>query len=134
MWRPILPEGLSVTQHKDTDSTSETGNVGMSLVKSIFSSGVADLVADIAELPLDSVLAESVKDVPVLGLLVKGYGVATTVRDLILLKKVEKFLHGIGGITEDEKSEFREKLNSDPDSCWKVGENLLLLLDLTQDL
>jgi hypothetical protein len=118
-----------VTPDKETDSASGARNVGTSLVKSIFSSGVVDIIADIAELPLDSVLDEGVKDVPVLGLLVKGYGVATTVRDLIFLKKVENFLHGTGSFTEDEKTEFREMLDSDADFCRKVGENLVLLLD-----
>jgi hypothetical protein len=117
-------------QRKGTDQTSSSENLGPSLVKSIFSSELVEIIADIAELPLDSVLAEgALKEVPVLGLLVKGYGVATTIRDLVFLKKVQKFLYGTGSFTEGEKSEFREKIDSDPDFCRKVGENLVLLLD-----
>ena len=83
---------------------------------------------------LDAVLDEGVlKDVPVFGWLVKGYGVVTTIRDRLFLKKVAMFLSGVGQIGENERSQFREKLGADEGYCRKVGENLILLLDRQDD-
>jgi hypothetical protein len=121
-------------QHQDTDSGSGTGNVGTSLLESMCSSGAADIAVDAAELALDSMLDEGVLEkVPVFGWLVKGYGVVTTIRDRLFLKKVAKFLLGTKDITEGEKSQFREKLSSEPSFCRKDGENLVLLLDRQDD-
>lgn len=95
---------------------------------------MADIAADVAELALNSRLHEGVlEEVPVFGLLVKGYGVVATIKDRLFLKKVAKFLHGASDITEQEKSRFREKITAEPNFCRRVGENLVLLIDRQDD-
>lgn len=117
-------------QQKDTDLGSGIGNVGTSLLESICSPGVADIAAIIGDSMLDLVLDNGILEkIPVIGLLVKGYGLVMTVRDRLFLKKVAMFLHETKNITESEKNQFGKKLASNPSFCRKVGENLVLLLD-----
>jgi hypothetical protein len=122
------------TQPKDTNSASNTTSLGTSLVESTWSSGGKDITADVSEFALDAELGEGILEkIPVFGLLVKGYGVVTTIRDRLFLKKVAQFLLGGSEVIEDEKGQFREKLDSDPSFCRKVGETLVLLLDRQED-
>lgn len=105
-------------------------NMGVSLIESVCTAGVADVAVGVADLALDAVLDEGVlKDIPGFGWLVKGYGVVNTVRDRLFLKKVAMFLYGVGQIGENERREFRDRLGADEGYCRKVGENLVLLLD-----
>ena len=95
---------------------------------------MTDIAAEVADIALDSRLDEGIlKKVPVFGWLVKGYGVFTTVKDRLFLKKVAEFLHGASDITEEEKGRFREKITTDPSFCRRVGEKLVLLLDRQDD-
>lgn len=108
----------------------QSDNVGTSLVESVLSAGVADIVSDVAELALDATLDEVLlKDVPVFGWLFKAYGVVTTIRERIFLSKVAKFLQATSTVSDREREKFREKLAANPEFSRKVGENLVLLLD-----
>jgi len=105
-------------------------SIGTSLVKSVWAAGVAEVATDVAEIALDAVLDEGVlKEIPVFGWFVKGYGVVSTVRDRVFLKKLATFFSGLGRVNEDEKNEFRENIETDDAFCRKVGENIVLLLD-----
>ncbi len=107
-----------------------SNNIGTSLIESVCTAGAADVAADVADVALDAVLDEGIlKDIPIFGWLVKGYGVVNTIRDRLFLKKMAMFLYGVGQIGENDRNQFREKLMADEIFCRKVGENLVLLLD-----
>lgn len=107
-----------------------TGNIGTSLVQSVWAAGASEIATDVAEIALDTMLDEGVmKEIPVFGWFVKGYGVINTIRDRVFLKKIAMFLRGLDRVNEDEKKEFREKIEEDESFCRKVGENLILVLD-----
>lgn len=91
---------------------------------------MADIAAGVADLALETMLDNNILEkIPVFGWVIKGYGVVSTVRDRLFLKKVAKFLLGTQDISEEDKNRFREKFLTNPKLCRKVGEELVLLLD-----
>lgn len=101
----------------------DSENIGMSLVKSVWAAGASEIATEVAEIALDTLLSEDVlKEIPVFGWFVKGYGVVNTVRDRVFLKKIAMFLRGLDHVNEDEKNDFREKIEADEPFCRKVGE------------
>lgn len=106
-----------------------------SISKSLVSGGAADLLTDWGELGLDQFLDEGLlKDIPLLGSLVKMYKSGINVKEFLFSKKVEKFLKNLSGVSEEEVNSFNEKINSAPKFKARVAEHLTLLLDRIDDI
>jgi hypothetical protein len=103
---------------------------GRALIRSIWSGGVRVITAEGLDILLDSALEEGLmQDIPVVGWLVKTYGVVHTVRDRIFLRKILRFLRGTQATTLEERHAFAERMEADPAYQRRVGESLFLLLD-----
>lgn len=95
-----------------------------------------DAGGDIGEVVLDFVLKLEglLKDLPILGPIIKGLRVATGVSQLFLLYKVEQFRKEFDNISEKEKKAFADKMNKDAANNKKVGTTVLLMLDKLNDV
>jgi len=103
--------------------------------KSLITGNIADLLTDWGELAIDSNLADGVlKDIPILGSLVKLYKSGENVREHLFSKKVEKIIKNMSGVSEEEVSKFNYQINSDPEYRTKVAEHLTLLIDRLDDI
>jgi hypothetical protein len=103
---------------------------GRALIRSVWSGGVRDITAEGVEILLDSALDEGlVQDIPIVGWLVKTYGVVNSIRERIFLQKLLRFLRETQATTAEERKAFAERMEANPDYQRKVGENLFLLLD-----
>jgi hypothetical protein len=103
---------------------------GRALIRSVYNSDVRDLTAEGLDILLDSALQEGpLRDIPVVGWLVKTYGAINTVRDRIFLRKIVRFLREAQTTTAEERDAFAEQMETDPDYAREVGEGLFLLLD-----
>ena len=69
------------------------------------------------------------RTVPALDVATRVYDVGCSIHNDLFLKKIVGFLNGCGNLTEGEKVEFREQLETDPDYRRRAGENILLILD-----
>jgi hypothetical protein len=104
-----------------------------SLVKAIADPGV-DIVTDGAEVVLDQLLADGVlREIPVVGTLVKLGKVGLGIRDYLFIRKLARFLVKLRDIPKDERERFVRAL-SEPGARRQVGETLLLLLDRADDV
>lgn len=89
-----------------------------------------DALANIGEAMLDDGLAEGVlRDVPLIGTVVGLIRAGATVREHLFLKKLARFAAELGDISDEERAEFRDEMDRDPEFREEVGENLLLLLE-----
>lgn len=105
------------------------------LVESIYSPKLADISEDIAEVVLDSLLDEGVlKDLPVVGTIVKVFKGAMDIRDRVFVAKVARFLFQLSKIPLEKRLLFKEKLNADLKLRRKLGLTLTLLLDRLDDI
>ncbi len=102
------------------------------LIASIKIEGLGELVQEYTELGLDMVTDEGIiKNIPIIGTLVKTAKVVGSVRDRIYLKKLIRFLGKVGETTQDERGKFIE------DNCKdtkKFEEAVLLILEQSDNM
>jgi hypothetical protein len=111
-----------------------TQKIETNLIQSIASSEIKNITDDFCELGLDAMLNEGVlKDIPVFGTLTKLYSVGAT-KDKIFEKKILKFLFELKKISENERNDFTQKINSNEKQAQKIGEHILVILDRLDDL
>ena len=104
----------------------------LELAKRIIMAEQIDLGADILEVGLDQLLEEGIiKDIPILGSVVKAGKIVSTIHDAIFVKKVIAFAQNIhsGSGNEEKWNQHKEKLLSDQKRLIKEIEVLLIYID-----
>jgi hypothetical protein len=103
---------------------------GLALIRSVYRSGLRDLIAEGLDILLDSALEEGVlRDIPIGGWMFKTVDVITSVRERLYLGKILRFLQGMEGVTDEERDAFAARMEADRDYARRVRESVLLLLD-----
>ena len=101
-----------------------------SFLEAVASPQVKDLVADFAELTLDTIADdETLKAIPLVRTLVALKGV----RERFQLKKLYRFFSTLGQVPQDEREAFIARMNADPKRARKVGETFAVWLDRLDD-
>jgi len=86
-------------------------SIESALVRSLDATNLRDITIDLAEAGVDQLLAEGiVRDIPILGTLVRLRTSFGLVRDYVFTKKVAKFLIGVAEIEEEKRKEFLKKV------------------------
>lgn len=110
-------------------------NIGESLIHSLKSNKVTQIIGDLAEASLDNILDDGfIKELPVFGTLLNIIKTGYSIRDKIFAKKILKFLIGSSGISSLEREDFFNRINEDNNVNEKLGETLIVLLDRIEDL
>lgn len=102
-----------------------------SFKKSLFDTTI-DIGVDLLELPIDLLTEnEIIKDIPIVGTIVKLGKATTTIRDRHLIKKLVKFIESINnGDIESEKLErHKQILESDNKKLNEELENIIIIID-----
>ncbi len=104
------------------------------IVDLIPESEAKDAFCEFAEVALDSSLDEGVlKDIPVIGIIMKAGSAVITIRDRLFIKKVAYFLNALDKIPNQRRLQFVEKELKDESSRRKTGEKLILIIDKQDD-
>jgi hypothetical protein len=91
-------------------------------------------VADLAEAGIDQLLQDGfLRDVPLLGTLLGVLRTAGGIRDLLLAKKLGRFLFALRRVSPHDREVFCDSLVTSAERR-RVGEALLLLLDRLDDM
>ncbi len=108
----------------------ERDEIGGSLVTTLAESDLASVLKDVGELTLDSVLEEGVlKDLPVVATLTGIWKTGRSIRDLLFLKKLVRFLNELKDISLGDRTEMIKRLEEDECFTQRVGESVILLLE-----
>lgn len=102
-----------------------------SFKKSLFDKSI-DVSADLMELPIDLITEnEVIKDIPVVGTIVKLGKMAITIRDRHLIKKLVTFIESInnGDIESDKLEKHKEMLESNTKKLNEELENIIIIID-----
>jgi hypothetical protein len=67
--------------------------------------------------------------IPIAKLGVAALRAAQSIRDQLLLRKIQVFLYGMSGTTREQRAEMIERLSEDSHYAESVGEHLIELLD-----
>ncbi len=105
--------------------------ISKSLVNTIKSPELEALATDFAEIAIDQLSdVEGVaKEVPVVGSIVKVIKLGFSIKDIIFLKKLGKFLWHLRDVPCKERVELVEKLEKDSKYKAGVGSKIMLLLE-----
>ena len=124
-----------MSKTKEDDLSRKDKAIAPALVSTIADKGAIDLVSDYSELALDGLLSDGpLKDVPVIGTVIKIAKVGIGVRDHVFLKKVASFLRPLKDISDHERDNFRSRIEADEEFSSTVGEKLILLLERADDM
>lgn len=109
-------------------------NVPEQIIDSIASPELKDIAIEFAELSIDQLFEDGpIKDVPIIGTLIKLLKGAKDIRDKIFIVKVAKFLCGMSKTSLEQRTSFQQKINEDKKIKRKVGESLVVILDRLDD-
>jgi hypothetical protein len=105
------------------------------IIKRALKAGGIDLLADTAELVLDSALDSGiVEKIPIFGSMAKAVNIGKAVKDQIFERKLERFLTQLSSINANEVQEFNNKIKEDAKLHQKVGESLLILIERLDEI
>lgn len=110
----------------------EFRSIEMSLAKEI-AEPLVEIAADAGESLLDSLIVDGVlKETPFIGNLIRLGKAGFGVRDYLFVKKLLKFKSGYQSISDQERTEFQERLK-DPKEQLRVGEAMTEIIDKLDD-
>lgn len=115
--------------------SQKKSSMGRALVQTVAGKEVSDAIFDLAEVALDQNLADGlIKDVPIVGTLVKIARARESVSEALFLRKLERFLSDLDSVSTEERERLLEKYPDSSEEQGTLGENLLLALDRLDDI
>jgi hypothetical protein len=107
----------------------------MSLLETINSTNLSDLLIDTGEVLVDQMLSESpFRDIPIIGSIVRIAKAGIDISNYLFIKKVMRFLFALREIPQSKRHKFIEQINEDEKLRKRVGENLFMLLHRLDDM
>lgn len=108
---------------------------GQALMRILAGSQLGDAIFDLTEVALDQNLAEGVlKDVPIVGLIVKLARAGQSVSEELFLRKLTRFLADLNAVPIEEREKLLKQYPDTSDDQRVLGENLLLALERLDDV
>lgn len=105
-------------------------NLENSLIEIIGDKGFFDIISDAGEIILDASMTDGIlKDLPIIGTIVKLYKSGVGIKGYIFVKKLNRFLTALKDVPKEQREDFVNRINDDPEFKKKVGESLILILD-----
>lgn len=94
-----------------------------------------DALVELAEIGFDSQLDDGIlRDIPVLGTLIKLKNFGLSVSDYMLVNKLQKFVFALNQVSKPERDKFFTNLDKSDKYRSKVNDNLLLLINSSDDI
>jgi hypothetical protein len=107
----------------------------MVLVPSSIDDNSAQVLTDLSEVGLDSLLNEGiVRDIPILSNIVELAKAGISIRDWLFARKVASFLCGLQKTSSEQREAFCQKLQQNSNLRKRLGETLILLLERLDNL
>ena len=101
----------------------------------VSSKEATDVVAGMGEALLDQqVSAGLLRDIPVVGSLVGVVRAVGAIRDGFFMRKLARFASELGEVSDEDRYQFRQQIETDPELRSDVGENLLLMIERMDDV
>ena len=114
--------------------SEQQNNIQSSFDLTLKDSNLEGLSVDIGEFAIESLTdVEVIKDLPVVGIMVKLTKFGANIRDHLFLKKIISFLIGLNEIPVDKRKKMIEKIDGFKKYRVKVGEKLLYIIDSCDD-
>lgn len=106
-----------------------------SFIATITKSKLPDVITDIAEVGIDKIIdnISILKDIPIIGVIVKLFSTTFSIRDYIFIKKIIYFLRPLNEINQEKREKMFLKLELNEAYNGRAGDKLLLILEKIDD-
>ena len=105
------------------------------LVNTLNKQDASNTLVELGEVVFDSQLDDGIlKDIPVLGTLIKLKNFGLSVSDYMLVKKLQKFVFALNQVPKAERDKFFTNLDKSDNHKSKVNDNLVLLINASDDI
>ena len=109
-------------------------DIQSALNKTLKQSRVSDILADMAELPIDSLIAnETLKQIPVVKSFLALVETGANIHDKLFLKKILVFLCNIDDVSVTSREKMISKIDQSDKYRISVGEKVLYVIDACAD-
>jgi hypothetical protein len=109
-------------------------NISETLTETIKDDKFQDVIIDLSETTLDSLLKDgTLKDIPLIGVIFGIAKTTLTVQDKLFTKKLMVFLLQLKKTSNESRKKQIEKIENDSEYKTKVGEKLLYIIDKCED-
>jgi hypothetical protein len=110
--------------------------ISIELFNSIASENLSSIVRALAEVALDNtIVKEGVgRQIPVFNILHSLYQASVAIKDQLFIQKIINFLEGPSNVPYEERLNFVEEMEQNPEKKRVLGETLLLLIDRADSL
>lgn len=104
--------------------------LGSAMSRSVKSNETKDLSVDVVNVAFSDLMeGNALESIPIFGLLVKGYGVCTTVQGEIFARKLYNFFANMQSLTLEERANVMDEISQRKGGVEEAG---MLLLDLVE--
>jgi hypothetical protein len=105
-----------------------------SLIRSAATESLADLLGNVSETLIDSVIESgALRDIPIIGLFTGALKASGDIRSAIFLRKITVFLKELSETSAEDRKKFVDKFDSE-EGRHEFGQAILMLLDRAEDL
>lgn len=105
------------------------------LIKTLNKKDATDALVDLGEIAIDQLIETGVvRDIPILGTLVKLKNFGLSISDHFFIKKLQRFVFQLNSISDVERDGFYSKIASHPELQSRVNDNLFLLINAADDI
>lgn len=109
-------------------------NIEKSLVSSLKSDNLTNMVVDGLELATDAMLDEGIaKDIPIFGTLVNVYKASTSIKERLFARKIYKFLAELSKISHDKRQAMMDEIAAKKGGIDSAGASILDLVEKLDD-
>src|SRR5579859_2811965 len=110
-------------------------DLGLAIIKGACNPEAKDLVVDLSEIAIYSVLEDGVlKEIPVLKSVIAAHKTWETIRDRIFLRKVFGFIRAGPKLTEEERQKFAKENLDDLKKARRLCDTIVLIIDRLDDM
>lgn len=111
-----------------------TTSPDISLTSSIATESLADLLGNVSETMLDSVIESgTLRDIPIIGIITGIMKTGRDIRDKLFLRKITIFLKGISQSSVEDRKRFITQFDSEK-KHHEFGQTILMLLERSEDM
>jgi len=108
--------------------------IDKSLIRTIGENGAQDILSDMGELTLDSIIDnDTINQIPIIGTLRSVYKITNSISDYLFVQKLLKFLKELESLSTKEKNRMKTKILKEEKFGKKVGETLLVIINKIDD-
>ncbi len=113
---------------------TEIKDLSNAFSETIKDTNLKDITVDISEILVDNLLDDGIlKDIPIIGTILKLGKFSLNVKDHLFIKKIIYFISELREISPKKRSEIISKIDDSTEFRIKIGEKLLYIIDKCED-